>query len=295
MAIKFLKGTDLNAALEHLIADAENELYLICPYFHLHEKLKDELKYKKDRQKLRIVILFGKNEEGIHKSLHKDDFNFLKTFPNIEIWYEPKLHAKYYANESQSIITSLNLLQYSHNNNIEVGVIMNFNDDSVEYSNALDKATVESREYFEKVIKTAELKYRNVPVFEKAMLGLRNQYISSKVEVDVLSVVYESAVPTPVGLKTGSNQYINKPDDNKLADSQPSESVGYCIRTGQQISFNLKKPYCPSAFNSWSKFSNKDYPEKFCHFSGESSDGATSFASPILKKNWKKAKEQYKL
>jgi hypothetical protein len=45
------------------------------------------------------------------------------------------------------------------------------------------------------------------------------------------------------------------------------------------------------AFKSWSQFSNKDYPEQFCHYSGEPSDGETSVKRPILRKNWKKAQE----
>lgn len=32
-----------------------------------------------------------------------------------------------------------------------------------------------------------------------------------------------------------------------------------------------------------------DYKEKYCHFSGEPSNGETSVNKPILKKNWKKA------
>lgn len=47
------------------------------------------------------------------------------------------------------------------------------------------------------------------------------------------------------------------------------------------------------AYQSWSKFSNPDYPEKYCHFSGEPSNGETTFARPILKKNWARAKEVF--
>ena len=45
------------------------------------------------------------------------------------------------------------------------------------------------------------------------------------------------------------------------------------------------------AYKSWSKYSDTEYPEKFCHFSGEHSNGETSVSKPILKKNWKRAKE----
>lgn len=66
---------------------------------------------------------------------------------------------------------------------------------------------------------------------------------------------------------------------------------GYCIRTGVEIPFNVEKPMSYDSFKSWSKYSDPEYPEKFCHFSGEPSNGETSVSKPILKKNWKKAKE----
>ena len=49
------------------------------------------------------------------------------------------------------------------------------------------------------------------------------------------------------------------------------------------------------AYKSWNKYGDVDYAEKYCHFSGESSDGKTSVSKPILKKNWKKAKEEFDL
>ncbi|HNG44142.1 MAG TPA: hypothetical protein PK203_20670, partial [Cyclobacteriaceae bacterium] len=67
--------------------------------------------------------------------------------------------------------------------------------------------------------------------------------------------------------------------------------MGHCIRTGVQIPFNLERPLSYDAYLTWSQFSNGDYPEKYCHFSGEPSNGETSFNYPILKKNWQRAKE----
>ena len=62
-----------------------------------------------------------------------------------------------------------------------------------------------------------------------------------------------------------------------------------------EIPFNVEKPMSYEAFKSWSKYSDPDYAEKFCHFSGEPSNGDTSVSRPILKKNWKKAKEIFDL
>ena len=67
--------------------------------------------------------------------------------------------------------------------------------------------------------------------------------------------------------------------------------TGYCIRTGKEIPFNLTAPLSGGAFSIWRQFEDVYYPEKYCHFSGEPSYGDTCFLSPILKKNWKKARE----
>lgn len=74
-----------------------------------------------------------------------------------------------------------------------------------------------------------------------------------------------------------------------------SAAVGFCIRTGVKIPFNIDKPMSYEAFKIWSQYGDPDYPEKYCHFSGEPSNGETSVARPILNKNWKKAKEKYSL
>ena len=59
-----------------------------------------------------------------------------------------------------------------------------------------------------------------------------------------------------------------------------------------EIPFDVEKPMSYEAYKVWSQYGgNRDYPEKFCHFSGEPSNGETSVSKPILKKNWKKAKE----
>ncbi|EIJ41325.1 hypothetical protein BegalDRAFT_0406 [Beggiatoa alba B18LD] len=78
-------------------------------------------------------------------------------------------------------------------------------------------------------------------------------------------------------------------------EEQSTTLTGFCIRTGVKIPFNLEKPMSADAYKEWNKFNNPEYPEKFCHFSGESSNGETSVNRPILKKHWKKAKAQFNL
>lgn len=80
------------------------------------------------------------------------------------------------------------------------------------------------------------------------------------------------------------------PDSKQILKA--SKSTGYCIRTGSEIPFNLEKPMSYDAYKAWNKSgANTEASEKYCHFSGEPSNGQTSVSKPILSKNWKKAKE----
>ncbi len=89
---------------------------------------------------------------------------------------------------------------------------------------------------------------------------------------------------------------VDKSDKKKTEATKVEEKAnGFCIRTGVSIPFNIEKPLSAEAFKSWKFFENQDFPEKFCHFSGEPSNGETTFSKPILSKNWKKAKAQFNL
>ena len=50
---------------------------------------------------------------------------------------------------------------------------------------------------------------------------------------------------------------------------------GFCIRCGDEINFNINRSLCSDCFESWADWGNEDYPENFCHFSGEMSLGDT--------------------
>jgi hypothetical protein len=272
---KFIKGQALNGEVENIFSNAKNQIIIITPYIKLHPHYLNALRGKKSDDKLSIVIVFGKNKDDKTKSFDKDTFEFFSQFPNIKICYQENLHAKYYANESNAIITSMNLYEYSQNNNIEAGIITKNSfikplGDSIDY---------EAWEFFAQVIKDSVLLYDKEPIYESGFLS--DKYIESKITIDLLSKLYntekatKSVLPSPQ--KTNKNW----------------NATAYCIRTGASISFNIDKPYCDSAFESWSKYKNEDFKEKYCHFSGEPSNGETTKAKPILKKNWKEAKSVF--
>jgi hypothetical protein len=90
-----------------------------------------------------------------------------------------------------------------------------------------------------------------------------------------------------------TNQSDNKKSKEKSTSIPITKGKAFCIRTGVEIPFNVERPLSYDSFKKWNEFGDPDYPEKFCHYSGEPSKGETSVSRPILKKNWKKAKEQF--
>lgn len=120
--VKFLFDRQLSAALEKLIRESRHELFLISPFIDLDDQTKDALKEKITIKDFKLKVLFGKNEQNHLKSINLDSLTFLKQFPNIEIRHNQRLHAKFYLNDHQYIMTSLNLYKYSLANNIEIGL-----------------------------------------------------------------------------------------------------------------------------------------------------------------------------
>lgn len=113
-------------------------------------------------------------------------------------------------------------------------------------------------------------------------------------EVDYINQTsqrFELNAPKPT--YTSNTEYKSR--ESKPSTKQTDKPKGFCIRTGVEIPFSVEKPMSYDAYKSWSKYSDADYPERFCHFSGEPSNGETSVSKPILKKNWKKAKEIFDL
>lgn len=120
--LEILYDLQLNAELEKLFQSAKKHLFVVSPYIDLDPKIKDALIIHKNKADFKLYILFGKATFEYCDSFKRDSFDFLRTFPNIDIRYNERLHAKYYENDFNYIITSMNLYNYSLANNIEIGL-----------------------------------------------------------------------------------------------------------------------------------------------------------------------------
>ena len=286
---QFVEGNNLNSVLENIIRNADKYLFLISPYIKLHDRIKDQLKLKRSTNELEIVVVFGKAENGTNR-LTLEDADFLKSFPNMEIRYEKNLHAKYYASDEGALITSLNLYDFSQNQNIEAGVFMETPTSLVGKLTGWSKdSELEGQAFgfFSEVIENSDLLFKKTTGFESSMFGMKKVYSEPKVEIDELDLFFNSKE------KYSSNFSGFKSLDKKVKPAlfyKPS-SPGYCIRTGKEIPFNLNMPYSQDAFRTWKQFGNEEYPEKYCHFSGEPTNGDSCFRKPVLNKYWRQARD----
>tara|TARA_R110000744_G_scaffold290016_1_gene400811 strand:- start:2708 stop:3619 length:912 start_codon:yes stop_codon:yes gene_type:complete len=299
----FLTEDDLNDTIDNIISDAKKFIIITSPYIKLDDHFKERFDLVKKNPSVYLQILFGKNEDNFYRSMKSEDLEYFKSFPNVSIIYEPRLHAKSYVNESEGIITSMNLYDYSAENNVEYGIYFT-------KSKLTDKIYQDLEGHHQYLLEeSAHCVYIKRPVFKTAMLGLSKNYLRSEVLVDIFEsfdpnkkgyerVVYQDIEEislhdkevVPV-LKTRSEKRLEM-DRKPVSKKEPfikkkkvesrDPDTGYCIRTGEEISFNPQRPFCYKAYKSWAKFENYDFPEKYCHKTGKPSNGETSMASPIL-------------
>lgn len=305
---KFLTDKELEDTIYDIIWEAEQSLLIVSPYIKLDNYFKKLFEKHLNNTKLRLTILFGKNEKDVNRSLRNTDFDFFKQFPNVSIIYVTDLHAKYYGNEKKGMITSINLYDYSFKNNIEFGVYSEqtiLNKFSKSADNDAWNCCMNLAHDFEAI-------YIKRPVYKtkKAFINLGKEFIKSEVLLDLTDNFYGKQknkedsgkrlddFPDELDYnidarpeRVWENNEENHKEEAKQNGSQnySKSDIGYCIRTGEKIEFNPEKPMSNKAFKMWNKYGDKEYQEKYCHYSGEESNGETSFAKPILRKNWKKA------
>jgi len=114
---KYLRTSSITAELEDLIREAKERLIIISPYLKLSDNVK-ELLNDKEREKVETRIIFGKQE------LAPTEMSYLENLKYVRLYFSKNLHAKCYLNESKMIISSMNLYEFSQQNNREMGILI---------------------------------------------------------------------------------------------------------------------------------------------------------------------------
>ena len=301
----FLTGKPLSDTIYDTLFKAEKELIIISPYIQLGDYLKDNVfKQLLNNTKLHILIGFGKSTSNGEENCKREDIEYFLGFPNITMVYIPQLHGQYYANEKQSVITSMNLLDYSLENKVEFGVLAEKAlTDLVNKNNFFET----SKNTIMSVLDSGYTIFAKRPNYNKKFLGLAKDYAGSTVHLDLVDDVlsnrevkpirYSSFVPEnythtdnrpPVEPESTPEKVVQEdtptenlqttsPQEAPQASSQ--EKKGHCIRCNTEIPFNPLMPLCNSCYQEWAKSGNRFYEENYCHCCGE--EKRVTVATPL--------------
>lgn len=234
---KFLTTSKAYAEIEDVISKAKNMVVLISPYIRITEPLLARLK-NVDGKGVKIVMVCRRDD------LKSEVRNDLKQIKHLELRFDENLHAKCFYNEESMVITSLNLYDYSVQNNREMGVLLSLRSDPDVFREAREEA----------------------------------EFIVTNAERDSLVKSVFGAV-----VKEAKAQIYSALEDDPRATSRPKANrqggtSGYCIRCGASKPHDLDAPYCRDCYKVWSEWQNVDYAETYCHSCGKKA--STSMAKP---------------
>ena len=220
---KFLNTSGTNFFLEELIKNAKERLILISPYLRLNDRIK-ELLEDKDRLKIDIRIVYGKSD------LHPDEIKWMQKMDYVRVSFCKNLHAKCYINESECIISSLNLYEFSQVNNNEMGILVRKYEDNEVFKDAYEEAQRIIRISDEVRITLDEVKAEASPVSE--MKESEEEIIFTKLTTAKLAA--KVGIKTPDLLEKLVNKgYLNLTENGKHFLTDSGKAIGGEFRTGQ--------------------------------------------------------------
>ncbi len=220
---KFLNTSKASAEIEEIISKTKSKVVLISPYIKIPELLLARLKWI-DGKGIKIVVVCRKGD------LKPDVRSDLKQLKNLELRFDDNLHAKCFYNEESMVIGSLNLYDYSQQNNREMGILLSLKDDHNVFNEARNEA----------------------------------EFIVSNAEKDKLIIrsVFSEVV------KGAKSILDSATEDNSSKTRQKGYCIrcGGAIPLDTNPPF---RPFCHNCYLEWAEWENPSYEEQFCHQCGK--------------------------
>ena len=243
---EFLDTQDVSAKLSKIINNAESELLIISPYLRFSDNIKERLEERNSR-KINVWVIYGKNE------LRPEENNWLRKMDSIKTCFLQNLHAKCYMNESEALVTSMNLHQFSQENNREMGIAVSCDEEPDLYDDIKKEA------------------YR---------IRTASKIIQITVdELEATETVKESSGSRRTPRKPSPTAEAPKETTRKSSPTVTVPQKGFCIRCKVDLAVNPAQPYCLRCFRNWNRYKNKKFKEKYCHVCG--AEHTTSMLEPL--------------
>ena len=241
------------AEIEDIVMSANERIVLVSPYIKADEDIVERLKRKAGD--MEVVVIYGKDKD-------QPQAKSLFEAKGVSKIFVKDLHSKCYLNENKALVTSMNLYEYSQNNNEEMGILVTKIDDQKLYEDVTDLV-----EHWEEIGEKQSM-----------MRGLWHS-VKAAMEPETNSGSSPKASGKSAASKT-QRKKVSAPTD------------GFCIRCGDDtdICATDLKPYCLSCYKLWKKAKKSDTnAEKHCHICGK--DYKTSLKRPACSQCYKEYKD----
>ena len=231
---QFLDTTAVSHELTQLIKKSEEKLYLLSPYLQIAPPLKDLIR-ERDSRKIDIRVVYGKEDK-----LNPEDLSFLQDLSSVKVSYCENMHAKCYLNENMAIITSMNLYQYSQQNNREMGIKIE------------NKPETDKQLYDETLAEVRRL----------IQTSVEPKYIIKKKVVETVKTPSQKSTIRTLGvcIRCGVKMEVNpsRPLCSKCytiwaKHSNPDYSEKYCHICGKESEQTYAKPVCYTCYKKANK------------------------------------------
>jgi phosphatidylserine/phosphatidylglycerophosphate/cardiolipin synthase-like enzyme len=221
---RFLTTKGITSEISEVISHAEKRIVLISPYVKIAGYFQDKLRAASQRG-IRIIVVCR------HKDLAEEQKRMLLSIPGLQLFTHDNVHAKCYYNERTLVLGSLNLYEYSDQNNREMGISMNAASDAQLFQDATREA--------EEIIQMASRKGGAKP---------------------------QTKAPGSSAIKV----QWKKPATSLLEKiTDVFSHRGFCIRCHDELNLNPNVPFCHDCYTVWAQWENPDFEEKFCHSCGK--------------------------
>ncbi len=248
--MEFLKDIEIGMQIVDIVNEANSFVILVSPYVKPWRKLVGAVEQACSRNVMvHVIVRYG--DDVHHPDKHIKDAAKLAQV-GATIYALKNLHAKIYANETHILYTSMNLVEGSFTSSFEQGVLCTAKHEKNVYQKGMA--------YIQDLTREATAVNGGTP----------------QKQPNVKTVIEVVKTLRTVAKSSQKNKSNSKPTpkSRKHKDSKN----GYCIRCGDQLSFNLDKPLCSGCYREWAQYQNPSYTEEFCHICGDPAD--TSLEKP---------------
>ena len=173
---EFLNKKKLLEWVLKLIETAERELVIISPYIQVSENIFSLLKIAEQRD-VEITLVYKEGELSTKERTRFDEIE------NLNLLFHPNLHSKCMYNEKYLLVTSMNLYEYSHKHNREMGVLFRRTDEDSNrgnnFKNRKDDESIfqDAIEEIQSIINSSEFEKES---FETKTIGFEMEITKSK-------------------------------------------------------------------------------------------------------------------